>query len=82
MRQKSSRTPPPPTSRAPLSARLLKRLGQAGAVVGAFVVVGVALDDEPPPAPPAPQVVAAEQDTRAFLDERAAAHLRRLRSAR
>jgi hypothetical protein len=80
MRQKSSRTPPAPTFRAPLSARLLKRLGQAGAVVGALVVVGVALDDEP--APPSPQVVAAEQDTRAFLDERAAAHLRRLRSNR
>jgi hypothetical protein len=80
MRQKSSRTPPAPTSRTSLSTRLLKRLGQAGAVAGALVVVGVALDEEP--APPSPQVVAAEQETRAFLDERAAAHLRRLRTAR
>lgn len=78
MRQKSSRTAPVPTSRSTLSARLWRRLGQAGAVAGTLIVVGFALADEP--APPSPQVVAAEQETRAFLDERAAAHLRRLRA--
>jgi hypothetical protein len=80
MRHRSPRTPPVPTSRTPLSARLLRRLGQAGAAVAVVVGVGVAVSDEP--APPSPQLVAAEEGTRAFLDERAAAHLRRLRAAR
>lgn len=80
MRHRTHRTPPAPTSRTPLSSRLLKRLGQAGAVAGALVVVGLAVTDEP--APQSPAMIAAESDTRAFLDERAAAHLRRLRAAR
>lgn len=79
MRHRSPRTPPAPPTR-PLPGRLLKRLGQLGAVAGAVVVVGVALTEAP--APVSPQMVAAEEDTRAFLDERAAAHLRRLRTAR
>ena len=78
MRHTSSRTAPVPTKRAPLPARLWRRLGQAGAVAGTMMVVGLALTDEP--TPPSAQVVAAEQETRAFLDERAAAHLRRLRA--
>ena len=58
--------------------RLAKRLGKAGAVAGAiFVVANAVSDDEP--APPSASMVAAEASTRAFLDERAAHHLRQLR---
>jgi hypothetical protein len=62
------------------SAILLKRTGQAGAVVGAIVVLGVSVFGREP-APPAAFVQTAERETRAFLDERAAAHLRRLRES-
>jgi hypothetical protein len=54
------------------------RLGKVGAVMGAIVVVGNAVIDRDP-VPPSPMVVAAEASTRAFLDERAAHHLRQLR---
>ncbi len=62
----------------PLWMRLAKRLAQVGAVVGAGVVVVNAVGDKEP-APPSASIVAAEASTRAFLDERAAHHLRQLR---
>lgn len=58
---------------------LVKRLGQVGAIIGA-VVVGVSVFGREP-APPAAALQSAERETRAFLDERAAAHLRRLRES-
>jgi hypothetical protein len=57
--------------------RLGIRLLQLGAVAGAIAVVGHAMRDEP--VQRSHSVIAAEDDTRAFLDERAAVHLRRLR---
>jgi len=53
------------------------RVAQATAIGGAVLVIGQSLSDSPPPR--TPEVTAAEADTRAFLDERAATHLRRLR---
>ena len=60
-----------------LGTRLLQLGAVAGAIVGTVAVIGTALRDGP--APRSASVVAAEDDTRAFLDERAAVHLRRLR---
>jgi hypothetical protein len=59
----------------------MKRLAQVGAVAGAVIVVGVSVFGREP-APPPEGILTAEAETRAFLDERAAAHLRRLRETR
>jgi hypothetical protein len=62
----------------PAPVRLLMRLASAGFVVAGLGVVGNAVFSGGG-ADRSPWIVAAEEDTRDFLDERAAAHLRQLR---
>ena len=62
----------------PAPIRMLMRVASAGFVVAGLGVVGNAVfgDDA---ADRSPWIVATEETTRDFLDERAAAHLRELR---
>ncbi len=75
MRHRTSNASHLPT---PAPIRLLTRVASAGFVVAGLGVAGNAVfGDED--ADRSPWIVAAEENTRDFLDERAAAHLRELR---
>jgi hypothetical protein len=62
----------------PAPIRLLVRVASAGFVVAGLGVVGNAVFGDAD-ADRSPWIVATEENTRDFLDERAAAHLRELR---
>lgn len=70
----------PPDSIAPtsVSVRLMTQLASAGfALAGVGMLVTAWVDDDE--APRSAWVVSEEEETRDFLDQRAAAHLRQLR---